>query len=312
MAMEVGDDEFALRARKIFESGSRLTPERLWNGDYFIQDTDVSKYDWQYGDGCLSDQVFGQGWAHLLGLGYIYPKDHVKKTLQSIWKYNWAPDVGTQNKDHPPERVFASPSEPGLFTCTWPKSPHLEGRGVRYRSEVWTGIEYQVAGHMINEGMLEEGLSIIRGIHERYHPSKHNPYNEVECGDHYARAMASWGAFTALSGYEYHGPKGHLGFDPKITPEDFRSAFTCAEGWGSFSQVREGNEQVNTIEVNWGQVSLKSLSFSAPKEATNVSVTVGRRRIKSVNNISDGRIHISLPREINLKAGQTLTIKLGG
>ena len=88
--------------------------------------------------------------------------------------------------------------------------------------------------------MVQEGLAITRAIHDRYHASRRNPWNEVECGDHYARAMASYGVFLAACGYEYHGPKGHLAFAPRLTPEDFRAAFTTAEGWGTFSQKRDG------------------------------------------------------------------------
>ncbi|MFH1715936.1 MAG: GH116 family glycosyl hydrolase, partial [Planctomycetota bacterium] len=175
MAKEMGDQQFAERAARIFASGSRLTVERMWDGEYFIQLVDLQKHPkFQYAKGCLSDQLFGQGWAHQLGLGYIYPPEYVKKALQSVWKYNWAPDVGPYNAAHKPERWFARPGEPGLFTCTWPKSEYL-AEGVRYKSEVWTGIEYQVAGHMVWEGMVDEALAMCHGIHQRYHPAKHNP-----------------------------------------------------------------------------------------------------------------------------------------
>ena len=221
MARTLGEDELAARYRAVFESGRRLTAERLFNGEYFVQEVDLEKYStFQYADGCLSDQVFGQGWAAQVGLGYLYPPEMVGKALKSIWKYNWTPDVGPQNAAHPPERWFARPGEAGLFTCTWPKSKYL-AKGVRYRDEVWTGIEYQVAGHMAFEGMVTEALALCRGVHERYHPSKHNPWNEIECGDHYARGMASYGVFLALCGFEYNGPAGHLGFAPRIAPDDF-------------------------------------------------------------------------------------------
>src|SRR5699024_2894306 len=98
---------------------------------------DLKKHPkFQYADGCLSDQLFAQTWAHLNDLGYIYPEKNVKTALQSIWKYNWTPDVGVQNRYHPAERVFADPGEAGLFICTWPKSRHLGENGVRYRDEV--------------------------------------------------------------------------------------------------------------------------------------------------------------------------------
>jgi len=91
MAIEMNDVDFAQRVRKIFENGSRLSVERLWNGEYFLQIVDTEKYASQYGDGCLSDQLFGQGWAHQLNLGYLYPEPCVHKTLESIWKYNSPP-----------------------------------------------------------------------------------------------------------------------------------------------------------------------------------------------------------------------------
>ena len=155
--------------------------------------------------------MFGQGWAHQVGLGYLYPRETVVSALQSIWKYCWAPDVGPQNRAHDPERWFAYPGEAGLFTCTWPKSPHLGPKSTRYRDEIWTGIEYQVAGHMAWEGMITEALAICRGVNERYHPSKHNPWNEIECGDHYARALASWGVLIGLSGSSTTARRGTSG-----------------------------------------------------------------------------------------------------
>jgi non-lysosomal glucosylceramidase len=312
MARDAGDDAFAERAAKIFESGSRLSVERLWDGEYFIQLVDLKKYPkFQYAEGCLSDQLFGQGWAHQLGLGYIYPAKNVGKALQSVWKYNWAPDIGPYNAAHKPERWFASAGEPGLFTCTWPKSEHIV-EGVRYRSEVWTGIEYQVAGHMVWEGMLDEALAICHGIEQRYDPARHNPFNEVECGDHYARAMASWGVYTALAGYEYHGPKGHLGFAPRITPENFRAAFTAAEGWGTFAQKRDGRTQREQIELRWGRLALKSLAFAVPGEFRSVEVAVeaAGQPVKVDYKLEDGRLEITLNKKLVLSEGQTLEITM--
>jgi non-lysosomal glucosylceramidase len=310
MAKEMGDQDFARRCRKIFESGSRLTVERLWDGEYFIQLVDLQKHPKdQYGKGCLSDQLFGQGWAHQLGLGYIYPPQHVKKALQSVWKYNWAADVGPYNAAHKPERWFARPGEPGLLTCTWPKSQYL-AEGVRYREEVWTGIEYQVAGHMVAEGMLTEALAICHGIQQRYEPAKHNPFNEIECGDHYARALASWGVYTALCGYEHHGPKGHIGFAPRITPENFQAAFTAAGGWGSFSQKRQADAQAEQIEVRWGRLNLKTLAFAVPQDfrPAGVSVTVQGQAVESSYQLRETRVEITLKKELVLSEGQVLQV----
>jgi len=312
MAKEMDDGQFAARCRKIFESGSRLTVERMWDGEYFIQIVDLEKHPkFQYARGCLSDQLFGQGWAHQLGLGYIYPPEYVKKALQAVWKYNWAPDVGPYNAAHKPERWFARPGEPGLFTCTWPKSEFL-AEGVRYKSEVWTGIEYQVAGHMAWEGMVDEALAICDGIQRRYNPAKHNPFNEVECGDHYARAMASWGVYTALAGYEYHGPKGHIGFAPRITPEKFSTAFTAAEGWGTFAQIRDSKSQREQITVRWGKLNVRTLAFAVPYEFRSVkaAVTLNNKAIASDCTFRNGRVEITLNERQLVSEGQTLSVTI--
>ncbi|MDR3689164.1 MAG: GH116 family glycosyl hydrolase [Fimbriimonas sp.] len=307
MATDVGDPAFADQCRTIFRKGSEATMKRLWNGEYFIQEVDESKYkQFQYGPGCLSDQLFGQGWAHQVGLGYIYPRESVVKGLQSIWKYNWAPDVAGQNKRWPPQRPFALPGEAGLFTCTWPIGGR-ENEPVLYRDEVWTGIEYQVAGHMVWEGLVEEGLAICRAIHERYHPMKRNPYNEVECSDHYARAMASWGVFLALGGFYYHGPKQALGFAPRITPGDFRTAFTTAEGWGNYSQRIDAGKLTARIEVAWGKVPLKQVALET-ESTGSVTVTRNGRKVDA-SLTKDGRsTTVSLGRGIVLKPGQSLEI----
>jgi len=312
MAKDVGDSDFAQRCRRIFESGSKLSVERLWDGEYFIQIVDLKKYpENQYEKGCLSDQLFGQGWAHQLGLGYIYPQKNVTQALGSVWKYNWARDVAPQNEAHPPERWFALPGEAGLFTCTWPKSPYLKN-GVRYREEIWTGIEYQVAGNMVWEGMTPEALAICNGVEQRYQPAKHNPFNEIECGDHYARAMASWGVYTALAGFEYNGPRGHIGFAPRVTPEDFRAAFTAAEGWGSFGQTRKDAVQQETIEVRWGRAALKTLAFTVPKDwkSASVEIQLGDKTLSNKTLVSNGRVEIELDKDLTLAPGDRLGVRI--
>jgi uncharacterized protein (DUF608 family) len=313
MATEVADTAFASTCRRIFEAGRAGSVRELFNGEYFIQRVDLKQHpDWQYGDGCLADQLFGQGWAHQVGLGYMYPERTVVSALRSIWKYCWAPDVGPQNKAHDPERWFAYPGEAGLFECTWPRSRHMGPRSTEYRDEIWTGSEYQVAGHMAWEGMLTEALAICRGVHERYHPSRHNPWNEIECGDHYARSMASWGVLIGLSGFEYHGPRGHIGFAPRITPDRFKSAFTAAEGWGSLSQSRTGRTQTNEIAVRWGRLRLSTVSLELPEHAVlrEATVTASGRPVPVATAQEGRRVTVTAARVAELAAGGTLRVAL--
>lgn len=272
MAKRMQDFAFAHLCRRVFAAGSERTMQRLWNGEYFVQEVDLGAHPKaQYGKGCLSDQLFGQNWAHQLALGYLYPRDAVRKALRAVHRYNWATDVGPYNEAHPPERVFANAGEPGLLTCTWPKSRFLP-QGVRYKSEVWTGIEHQAASHMLREGLIQEGLQILRGIEARYDGRRHNPYNEVECGDHYARALAAWASLTALSGFELDGPAGRYRFDPRVTPERFKAFFAGPEGWGSYEQIRQEKTQVCRLVVAHGQLVLRELELPGMAGATTVEV----------------------------------------
>jgi len=313
MAGQLDDRDFAATCRRIYQAGVRNTLQRLWNGEYFIQQVDLAKHPKnQYATGCLADQLFGQGWAHQVGLGYLYPKENVRSALRALWTYNWTPDVGPQNAQHPPQRWFARPGEAGLFTCTWPKSRHLGPDSILYRDEVWTGSEYQVAGHMAWEGMLTEALAICRGVHERYHPSRHNPWNEIECGDHYARAMAAHGVFLALCGFEYHGPNEHIGFAPSVTPENFAAAFTCSEGWGTFTQKIVGGVQTAELKLRFGKLAVRTFSLGLPPGAkpSSVQVTLAGQAVQARLEVGENKAVIRLADAVTINEDQTIVISL--
>jgi len=107
---------------------------------------------------------------------------------------------------------------------------------VIYTDEVWCGIEYQVASHMIYEGMIEEGLSLVMGTRRRHRGDRRNPWDEFECGHHYARSMASYALLLALSGFGYSAPEKRIAFSPKIFQDEFRVFFSVASGWGLYTQ----------------------------------------------------------------------------
>lgn len=307
MGKWMGDAAFAAKCRRIFEAGSKWSDQKLFDGEYYFQIVDLKEHpEHQYDHGCLSDQLFGQNWAAQLGLGYVYRPENVRKGLESVYKYNWTPDVGAYSEKHPPGRWYARAGEAGLITCTFPKSQYLT-KGVLYREEVWTGIEYQVASHMIHEGMLEEAFAIVRGVHERYDGTKHNPWNEIECGDHYARALASWACLTAVSGFQYDGPAGKLAFAPKLTPEDFKCAFTTAEGWGTFAQ--QGGRCA--VRLKWGELMLNEFRVSPQVESAHgASMTLNGKAVDVRANDTHGGLVLTFDR-LHLKAGDELVVSVG-
>ncbi|MBL7153215.1 MAG: hypothetical protein ISS79_05825 [Phycisphaerae bacterium] len=317
MAIEMGDDDFAKKTRAIYEKGRKKIVELLWNGEYFIQIPDPKHLDAIGADtGCYIDQVFGQSWAFQVGLGRLYSAEHIKKALKSLWKYNFAPDVGPFKEIYKRGRPYALAGDGGLIMCSWPKGGKREGWKKHwqfmYFNECMTGFEYQVAAHMIREGMLKEALAITRAIHDRYDAALRNPYNEIECSDHYARAMASFGVYLAACGYEYHGPKGILGFAPKLSPENFTAAFTAAEGWGTFSQKRDSNTQIERIEIKYGTLRLTRLRFEIAEgiEPGKVTALLDNRRIAVGFDFEAGQVTIDLRQEIKIGAGSGLTIEI--
>ena len=95
-----------------------------------------------------------------MGLGYILPPDHVKKAIHSVYRYNFKTDFHDHDNT---QRTYVLNDEKGLLICTWPKGGRPEYPFV-YSHEVWTGIEYHVAAHLIYEGYLEEGLAIVKAV----------------------------------------------------------------------------------------------------------------------------------------------------
>jgi len=136
----------------------------------------------------------------------------------------------------------------------------------------------------------------------------------VECGDHYARSMASYGVFIAACGYEHHGPQGHLGFAPRLTPENFKAAFTTAEGWGTYEQSIRNGALVASVQVRWGRLRLKTLSLALPArtDVKNATVTANGRPLAATVAAAAGRAVITLGTEAIVKAGQLVEVRVGG
>lgn len=319
MAKEMGDAATAKRWRTVFDRGSRRFDEVFWNGSYYIHRLNLEEHPegMRIGNGCESDQLMGQQWAHQVGLGRIVGEERTKAALRALYRNNFLPDIATIRAVDARGRWYGLPGEPGLLMCSFPQGDRKAILGENptwasmYFNEVWTGQEYQAGSHMIHEGLTEEGLRIIKAVHERHHPAKRNPWNEVECSDHYARAMESYGAFIAASGFEIHGPKGHLAFAPKIGAEDFRAAFTGAEGWGTYRQ-KIGKDMEAGLIVRHGSLRLKTLSLEIPSTLKGtVRVTMNGRALPATASRQGGKTTVTLANEIRLKEGDELVVYAG-
>jgi len=320
MAADMGDNAFATECRKIADTG-RESIKRLFDREYFINRIDPKHPEAiNSGTGCEIDQVFGQSWAYQVGLDRVIPQKETRAALQALWRYNFTPDCGAYRKIYKGGRWFALAGEAGMLMCTFPRKDwsfeNASGKGnmdgcCNLFNEVMNGFEYQVAGHMLWEGMVQEGMAVTRAVHDRHHPSKRNPWNEVECGDHYSRSMASYGVFLAACGFEYHGPKQHIGFAPKLTPENFKCAFTSAEGWGSYAQKIENGKLKAAISLCWGKMKLKTVALEVPEAAArSVKVELAGKNLPAQLARSGSRLVVSLPAGVELQAGQSLIVSL--
>ena len=257
MGQEVGAD--ISRYEDLLQKGIKYLEMELFDGEYFIQQIqweglqahnpiEAARGKWnvnyspealevlekegpkyQYGPGCLSDGVLGLWIARMCGLQEpIINPEKVSSHLKAIHKYNLKPDLS--NHANPQRPSFAMGDDGGLLLCTWPRGgdPALP---FVYSNEVWTGIEYQVASHLILEGMVEEGLEIVRICRQRYNGTIRNPFDEYECGHWYARALASYGLIQSLTGVRYDAVEKTLYIDSKIG-DDFKSFLSTESGWG--------------------------------------------------------------------------------
>ena len=300
MAQHLGEDDKAKEYQQLFQNGSKWSDEYLFNGEYYEQKVNPAAHEawpdpyrqlalrhgkddkfkdwpkWQFGKGCLSDQLIGQWYSHMLGLGYLYNCQNVGKALESIFRHNWEPTLW----DHPSLfRIYALNDEAGLIVCTWPKGER-PGHAFYFADEVWCGIEYQVAAHMFYEGMIEEGLAVVMGTRWRHRGDRRNPWDEFECGHHYSRSMASYALLLALSGFGYCAAEERLCFSPKIFQDEFRTFFSAASGWGVYEQkIKKGGAEFS-IAIKYGKLVLSRLELPPmDAETPEGKVTIDGERI---------------------------------
>jgi non-lysosomal glucosylceramidase len=305
MAKYLGEDAVAERYQRLFALGSSLLDKLLWNGEYYIQKIDETHLRAdrnQYGEGCLSDQLLGQWFAEVVDLGKLLPHGHIQAALRSIFRHNFA-----QNFHYHPNtrRLFALSDEKGLLVCTWPNGKRPT-QAFRYSDEVWTGIEYQVAAHLVCEEMVKEGVAIVEAVRDRYDGARRNPWDEVECGHHYARAMSSWSLLSAFSGFSYSAPAQEMRFAPRVNKTHFRCLFSTGTAWGGYSQRVTGGELRAEISVEGGKLELAVLRL--PRHRASVKLS---SPLRAAAKVEGDQTVIRFAAPVTLEKGEKLTLSLG-
>ncbi|HDS07435.1 MAG TPA: hypothetical protein ENO05_07385 [Bacteroides sp.] len=220
-------------------------PGSAWNIDYSEEALELLKTEgpkYQYGTGCLSDGVIGAWFDAVCGLPEVLDREKVRSHLRSVHRYNFRKDL----TDHvnPQRPGFACGSDGGLLLCTWPRGG-MPSLPFVYSNEVWTGIEYQVASHLMIQGEVDMGLEIVREVRRRYDGTMRNPFNEYECGHWYARALSSYALIQGLTGFFYDAVTSTLVIDSRIG-NDFKCFISAATGYG-LAGLRNGEPFVEVV-----------------------------------------------------------------
>jgi len=234
------------------------------------------------------------------GLGHILDADHVRTAVGSIFRHNFR---DTMRETHSVQRIYGLNDEAGLMLASWPHGNRPVIPSV-YCDEMWTGIEYQVAAHLIFEGWIDEGLTLVKAVSERYAGYNRNPWNQIECGNNYARAMAAWSVKLALDGFRYSVPAGILGFAPKINREGYATFWSVGSSWGTYRQHPAVG--VFTLEVLYGEVLLQRLELADLPQG-NVSV-LGPKGTIAIARDGDA---VAFGEWISLQSGETIEVRVG-
>jgi len=279
MAWYLGEKAFARRCHSLFVKGSKWTDQHLFNGEYYQQEirpitdenaiapglrvgmgaADLSEPAYQVGTGCMADQLVGQNMAHICGLGYLAKPAHVRKALRSIDKYNYRKDFNNHFNNM---RSYVLGDESGLLVSTYPHG-NRPRQPFPYATEAWTGLEYTAAVGMLYEGQLTAGLRCMEAVRDRYDGRKRNPFDEPECGHHYARAMAAWAAVLALTGFYYSAVDKVMGF----TAQSGTWFWSNGYAWGTCMQEEKNSGYEVKIAVLGGALKMERLILASCGEA---------------------------------------------
>jgi uncharacterized protein (DUF608 family) len=299
IARIMGDAVYAAKMEEVCAKAKSNMEKLLWNGEYYNLWVDPPSGKVNYY--CMADQLNGQWFANFLKLGDILDKDRIRSTLKAIFKYNYDPEIGLLNGALP-ERFMGKGAETS------------EGFGGMVnqslqRDNPWTGTEYAVASLLIQEGFINEGLTVVRNVYDRYQQAGLT-WNHIECGGHYYRAMDIWTVLIELGGLNYDATTQELAFEPRISEGDFKSVFVFPTAWGMAIQTLEVASQSDTFTVSEGKLVVNRLSIKTLIKNIDVEILKGMEKIKVKQvKFDKGLLEIELKEAVNIESGETLQVQ---
>jgi non-lysosomal glucosylceramidase len=324
MAEAMDELDFAEECRSLAAKGGDYVDRELFDGRYYTQKLDLTdrsvlapfdqnrkagvlresfmeaywsdeygEIKYQIGPGCLTDQILGQWQAEIAGLGDLLEPANVLTALKTVFEYNYQPNL----KDHfNPCRVYAYEGEGGLLNCTWPEGATKPALPVPYAEEIWTGLEYMLASHLIQRGLVDEGLIVVRAARARHDGSRRNPWNDMECGSYYIRALSSYALVNAYSGFTFDQRSREIGLKPARSGDGVYF-WSAGRGWGV---IELKGTSVNLV-VKGGELTVSRLRL--PGRSGGAALVDGQSADR------DGDVFV-FGKERILKAGECLAIEL--
>ncbi len=326
MGRAAGDTASADEYRRLFEQGSRWIDAHLFRDGFYVQQIrgcrrdqiapqlisgfgseNTEQPEYQVGEGCLQDQLLGQYLANIAGLGPLVSPEHVRNTLDSIYRYNYKRSLVDHDSA---QRTYVLNDEAAVLVCDYGKAPrpHIP---FPYYAEAWTGQEHSTAALMFSCGMVAEGVEYVENLRARYDGIKRNPWDEAECGHHYARAMSSWSSIAALCGFHYEGDRKHVMVLPQLSHEDFHCFWATGTGWGTYSLRRTPSGAVHfTLQVLAGTLPCQSCALRA--QGSHLTAKSGTKTIAARMEKNKGQVTVRLTDAITLSEGNPLEITIAG
>ena len=277
LAHDTGNAAEEQRWKALLDKASASFDRVLFNGEYYSLWVDAERRD----EMCMSDQVAGEWFSHLMGLPTTISENNLARAVDSIWENNFSPETGLHN-------------------ATAPRG----GRDIPLANNhqaggVWSGIEFAFASFLMDHGRFANGAQLVEAVYRRYLRAG-MPWNHVECGSHYTRAMSSWATLLAATGFKPDLPAQSLAITPSV-PGDFHAPWVMASGFGRLSRKRN----LLTIDCHSGALGFKTLQVIAKAKPV---VRLAGHAVPAKATQGGGLVTLELAQPLTIQAGQSCTV----
>ncbi|HME53031.1 MAG TPA: GH116 family glycosyl hydrolase [Candidatus Lokiarchaeia archaeon] len=281
MAKDLDDCDNLNKWHALLDKAVPNFQKKLWNGEYFSLWVDGERRD----EMCMTDQMSGEWFTRIIGLGNSLPKDSVVNALSAVFKNNFSPESGLVNATYPAGKKPLFPAHYNMQALA-----------------PWTGVEYAIGSMMLDIGMITEGTQVVKTIHDRYTRAGRF-WNHVECGDHYYRAMCSWAVLLASTGFKVDIPAQSIRIAPFIIDSDVKMPWFSSTAWGSASWTG------NTFEMNtmFGSQKVKELRLN--RNPASSSATIGDTAVSFSTAEQDGDFILTFDDVVELLEGTSIVIQ---